>query len=61
MIMMVATVMIQNVVMALVMEMKHMKHVQMIVQHHLMIVQIVHSILLTMVLNVVIQHGMSLV
>ena len=61
MIMMVAIVMIQNVAMALVMVMRHMIHVQTIVRLQVITVQIVHLISLTMALNVVIQHGVSLV
>ena len=52
---------ILNVVMVLVMVMRHMIHVQTIVKLQVMIVQIVHLIGQTMVLSVVIQHGMSLV
>ena len=57
--MMVVTVMIRNVVMALVMEMKHMIHVQTIVAHQAILVLIVNLISLTTVQSVVTQHGMS--
>ena len=52
---------ILNVVMALVMVMRHMIHVQKIAKLQVMIALIVLSIIQTMVQNAVIQHGLILV